>query len=133
MVLQVKVIAPNRVVWETSADEVILPTNTGQMGVLTNHTTLLTALEIGIMQVRIETKWVPVVVMAGFALIEDNTLTVIINEAEKAESINLSEAEQQLKAAEAELASADSKKNQIEATVNVKRARVRLLAAEKMA
>ena len=133
MALQVKVIAPNRVVWDTSADEVMLPTNTGQMGVLTNHTTLLTALEIGIMQVRIETQWVPVVVMAGFALVENNTLTVIINEAEKAESIDLAQAESQLKEAETSLAKAESKKAQIEATVNVKRARVRLLAAQKVA
>ena len=133
MALQVKVIAPNRGVWDTSADEVILPTNTGQMGVLTNHTTLLTALEIGIMQVRIETQWVPVVVMAGFALVENNTLTVIINEAEKAESIDLAQAESQLKEAETSLAKAESKKAQIEATVNVKRARVRLLAAQKVA
>jgi F-type H+-transporting ATPase subunit epsilon len=133
MVLQVKIIAPDRIVWETTADEVILPTNTGQMGVLTNHTTLLTALEIGVMQVRTNTTWVPVVVMAGFALVENNTLTVIINEAEKADSINLIEAEQQVKAAEIELEKADSKKLQIEATVNVKRARVRALAAQKVA
>ena len=133
MVLQVKVIAPDRVVWETSADEVILPTNTGQMGVLSNHTTLLTALEIGIMQVRTDTKWIPVVVMAGFALIENNILTVIINDAEKAETIDLATAEAQLKESEAELKKADSKKAQIEATVNVKRARIRVLAAQKVA
>ena len=133
MVLQIKVIAPDRIVWETETEEVILPTNTGQMGVLTNHTTLLTALEIGIMQVRIDAQWVPVVVMAGFALIENNTITVIINEAEKGESINLAEAETQLKNAEMLLEKADSKKAQIEATVGVKRARVRLLAAQKIA
>ena len=133
MVLQVKVIAPDRVVWETSADEVILPTNTGQMGVLSNHTTLLTALEIGIMQVRTDTKWIPVVVMAGFALIENNILTVIINDAEKAETIDLATAEAQLKESEANLQKADSKKAQIEATVNVKRARIRVLAAQKVA
>ena len=91
MTLQVKVIAPDRVVWETTADEIILPTNTGQMGVLTNHTSLLTALEIGVMQVRVNSQWIPLVVMAGFALIQNNILTIIINEAEKADSINLND------------------------------------------
>lgn len=132
MTLQVKVIAPDRVVWETTADEIILPTNTGQMGVLTDHTSLLTALEIGVMQVRVNTQWIPLVVMAGFALIQNNTLTVIINEAEKAETINLSEAETQLKEAETAFANAESRKDQVETTFLVKRARARLLAAQKV-
>ena len=132
MTLQVKVIAPDRVVWETTADEIILPTNTGQLGVLTDHTSLLTALEIGVMQVRVNTQWIPLVVMAGFALIQNNTLTVIINEAEKAETINLSEAETQLKEAETAFANAESRKDQVETTFLVKRARARLLAAQKV-
>ena len=132
MTLQVKVIAPDRVVWETTADEIILPTNTGQMGVLTDHTSLLTALEIGVMQVRVNSQWVPLVVMAGFALIQNNILTVIINEAEKAETINLSEAETQLKEAEAALAQSESRKDQVEKTFLVKRARARLTAAQKV-
>ena len=132
MTLQVKVIAPDRIVWETTADEIILPTNTGQMGVLTDHTSLLTALEIGVMQVRVNTQWIPLVVMAGFALIQNNTLTVIINEAEKAETINLSEAETQLKEAETAFANAESRKDQVETTFLVKRARARLLAAQKV-
>ncbi len=132
MTLQVKVIAPDRVVWETTADEIILPTNTGQMGVLTDHTSLLTALEIGVMQVRVNTQWIPLVVMAGFALIQNNTLTIIINEAEKAETINLREAEDQLKEAELAFANAESRKDQVETTFLVKRARARLTAAQKV-
>ena len=132
MTLQVKVIAPDRVVWETTADEIILPTNTGQMGVLTDHTSLLTALEIGVMQVRVNSQWVPLVVMAGFALIQNNILTVIINEAEKAETINLSEAETQIKEAEAALAKSESRKDQVEKTFLVKRARARLTAVQKV-
>ncbi len=132
MTLQVKVIAPDRIVWETMADEIILPTNTGQMGVLADHTSLLTALEIGVMQVRVNTQWVPLVVMAGFALIQNNTLTIIINEAEKAETINLSEAEVQLEDAEKAFTEAKSKKDQVETTFLVKRARARLVAAQKV-
>ena len=132
MTLPVKVIAPDRVVWETTADEIILPTNTGQMGVLTNHTSLLTALEIGVMQVRVNSQWIPLVVMAGFALIQNNILTIIINEAEKADSINLNEAEIQLKEAEDALAKAESRKQQVENTFIVKRARARFTAAQKV-
>jgi F-type H+-transporting ATPase subunit epsilon len=132
MTLQVKIIAPDRIVWETAADEIILPTNTGQMGVLTDHTSLLTALEIGVMQVRVNTQWIPVVVMAGFALIQNNVLTVIINEAEKAETINLSEAEQELTDAELALSKAESRKEQVETTFKVKRARARVTAAQKV-
>jgi F-type H+-transporting ATPase subunit epsilon len=69
--------------------------------------------------------------MAGFALIQNNILTVIINEAEKAETINLSETETQLKEAETALAKSESRKDQVEKTFLVKRARARLTAAQK--
>ena len=63
--------------------------------------------------------------------IQNNILTVIINEAEKAETINLSEAETQLAEAEAALAKSESRKDQVEKTFLVKRARARLTAAQK--
>ena len=39
---------PDRIFWNDQAEEIILPTNTGQMGVLTNHAPLITALDIGV-------------------------------------------------------------------------------------
>lgn len=38
---------PDRVFWKDNAKEIILPTLTGQMGVLKNHIPLLTGLDTG--------------------------------------------------------------------------------------
>ena len=47
MSLTVKVITPDKVIWNMTAKEAILPSTTGQLGILTNHASLITALEIG--------------------------------------------------------------------------------------
>jgi F0F1-type ATP synthase epsilon subunit len=48
MNLQVCIMTPDEIFWNEQAEEIILPTNTGQMGVLTNHS-IIVALDIGVM------------------------------------------------------------------------------------
>jgi F-type H+-transporting ATPase subunit epsilon len=52
MALTVRVIAPDKTVWDAEAEEVILPSTTGQLGILAGHAPLLTALDVGVMRVR---------------------------------------------------------------------------------
>lgn len=53
------------------------------MGVLTNHIPLLTGLDTGIVLVREESSsWLSIVVTGGFALVNDNKVTILVNEAE---------------------------------------------------
>jgi F0F1-type ATP synthase epsilon subunit len=42
MNLQVCIMTPDEIFWNEQAEEIILPTNTGQMGVLTNHAPIIT-------------------------------------------------------------------------------------------
>ena len=37
MSLNVRVITPDKVVWDAMADELIIPTSTGAIGILKNH------------------------------------------------------------------------------------------------
>jgi ATP synthase F1 epsilon subunit len=125
--------APDRVFWNASADEIILPTNTGQMGVLTNHTPLITGLDIGVMMVRPEknsgsTEWISMALMGGFALIKDNTVTILVNDAELGSSIDAAAAEKGFTEAQAALEKAGlaGRKEKIEASLAFKRARARM-------
>ena len=122
--------APDRVFWNASAEEIILPTNTGQMGVLTNHTPLITGLDIGVMMVRPEKNVAPLAMalMGGFALIQENTVTILVNEAELGSSINPTEAESTFAEAQIALEKAQNagRKEKIEASLAFKRARARL-------
>ena len=129
MILNVKVIAPDRIVWETEAEEVILPSGTGQLGILTGHAPLITALDIGVMRVRINGKWVPLALMGGFAEVENNKITVIISSAEEGSSIKISEAEAALEKAMELSNLATSPRQLIETKRNLKKARTRVQAA----
>lgn len=93
MTLQVCIMTPDRIFWNDQADEIILPTNTGQMGVLTNHAPLITALDIGVTLIRSNGNWIPVALMGGFALVKQNQVTILVNEAESAQTIAVDEAD----------------------------------------
>lgn len=132
MPLTVRVIAPDKTVWDSPAEEVILPSTTGQLGILAGHAPLLTALDTGVMRVRADKNWVPIALMGGFAEVENNEVTILVNGAERGETIDRDSARSAYTEAEANLAKAEqsgSKQEQIQATQALKRARARLQAA----
>ena len=135
MSLKVCIMAPDRVFWNATANEIILPTNTGQMGILTNHTPLITGLDIGVMLVREESskgnEWISMALMGGFALIQENTVTILVNDAELATSINSEEAEKSFLEAQTAFEKAESRKEKIETSLTFKRARARLQLVKK--
>ena len=125
MALQVCIMTPDRIFWNEQAEEIILPTNTGQMGVLVSHAPLITALDIGVMLIRSKNNWTPVALMGGFALIKKNQLTVLVNEAESAKDMSESEAESAFTSAQAQLLEVKGQKQKVEAKFAFKRARAR--------
>ena len=132
MTLTVRVIAPDRTVWDETADEVILPSTTGQLGILTGHAPLLTAVDTGVLRVRLKNKWTPIALMGGFAEVEANEVTILVNGAERGDSINLEDARTTYTKAQADLESAESSGSEeakIKAKKRVKTARARLQAA----
>jgi F-type H+-transporting ATPase subunit epsilon len=48
MVMNIRVLTPDRVICSTTADEIVLPGLTGQVGVLDGHAALITALDTGL-------------------------------------------------------------------------------------
>jgi F-type H+-transporting ATPase subunit epsilon len=122
--------APNRIVWNAQAEEIIFSTNSGQIGILPNHAPLLTALDIGVMRIRIDNQWTNMALMGGFAMIENNQLTILVNEAEKSVDINIEEAEKEVDLAQNNLSQATNKKQIIESSLAFKRAKARLQAVK---
>jgi F-type H+-transporting ATPase subunit epsilon len=128
MTLNLRVMAPNRIVWNSEAQEIILSTNSGQIGILPNHAPLLTALDIGIMKIRTNSQWSTMALMGGFAMIENNQLTILVNEAEKASDIDPEEARQTFEVTQENLNKATGRKQTIEANLAFQRAKARLEA-----
>jgi len=128
MALHISIIAPDRTVWDSDAEEVILPSSTGQLGILRGHAPLLTALDIGVMRVRTDKEWTPIVLMGGFAEVENDELTILVNGAEEGASIDKEAAQKELEEMTAQFEEAETSKDRIQAIQNLRKARARVQA-----
>ena len=131
MSLNVRVITPDKVVWDAMAEELILPSSTGQLGILTDHAPLLTALGIGVMRLKSDAGWTSIVLMEGFAEVEDNKVTILCNGAQEGSSIDLKTAQEELEKVTLLVDEATTKKEKIEATIELRKAKARLQAVAK--
>lgn len=133
MTLTVRVISPDKTLWDSQADEVVLPSTTGQLGVLTGHAPMLTALDIGVMRVRAtkNAEWQAIALLGGFAEVEEDEVTILVNGAERGDTINVEEARTFYNQAQTELNKVPEgdRQAQFQANQAFKRARARLQAA----
>ncbi|MEO1620307.1 MAG: ATP synthase F1 subunit epsilon [Cyanobacteria bacterium J06632_3] len=134
MSLVVRVVAPDRTVWDDEAEEVILPSTTGQLGILGGHAPLLTALDTGVLRVRSTEgakEWTAIALMGGFAEVDEDEVTILVNGAERGDSIDQAEAEKAYEEAQnaANSVSGDDRQAVFKAGQALKKARARLQAA----
>lgn len=132
MTLTVRVVAPDKTVWDSPAEEVILPSTTGQLGILTGHAPLLTALDIGVMRVRSSKDWQAIALMGGFAEVEEDEVIILVNGAERGDKIDREAARTAYSEAESRLnqvRSSGTRQEQIQAERALRRARARFQAA----
>jgi F-type H+-transporting ATPase subunit epsilon len=131
MSLTLRVLAPDQSVFEGSAEEVILPSTTGQMGILPGHVTMLTALDTGVMRLREGTSWRSIALMGGFAEVEADEVTVLVNAAELGSAIDAAAAQAAYEAAQSAAAAFEgqpSSPDKIKALQALAQSRARLQA-----
>nr|YP_009299114.1 ATP synthase CF1 epsilon subunit [Pelargonium exhibens]YP_009300009.1 ATP synthase CF1 epsilon subunit [Pelargonium tetragonum]QBX01823.1 ATP synthase CF1 epsilon subunit [Pelargonium mollicomum]QBX01865.1 ATP synthase CF1 epsilon subunit [Pelargonium worcesterae]AJB99028.1 ATP synthase CF1 epsilon subunit [Pelargonium exhibens]AJB99923.1 ATP synthase CF1 epsilon subunit [Pelargonium tetragonum]QBX01857.1 ATP synthase CF1 epsilon subunit [Pelargonium tetragonum] len=128
MTLNLCVLTPNRILWDSEVKEIILPTNSGQIGVLPNHASIVTTLDLGILRIRFNDQWFTIALMGGFARIRNNEIIVLATAAEKGSDIDPQEAQQTLEIAEDSLRKAEDKRQRIEAKLALEQARTRVKA-----
>jgi F-type H+-transporting ATPase subunit epsilon len=133
MSLTLRVLAPDQSVFDGMADEVILPSTTGQVGILPGHVTMLAALDTGVLRLRDGNGWSTIALMGGFAEVEADEVTVLVNAAELGSSINASTAEAEFEAAQQVFASFEGKAgspDKLKAAEALERARARFQATQ---
>lgn len=132
MSLNLKVITPDKTVWDDRVEEIVLPSTTGQLGILSGHAPLLSALDIGVMRIRPGKDWQSIALMGGFAEVERDEVKVLVNSAEMGDAIEQESARQEYEEAQNKFNSADQGSDRyakIQATQALKRARARFQAA----
>ena len=111
MSLTLRVLAPDQSVFDDTADEIILPSTTGLLGVLPGHISMVTAIDFGVLRVLKNGNWDSIALTGGFAEVESDEVTVLVNKAEMGSNIDSVKAE-------AELEQAKNKFNQAEGNTN---------------
>ena len=132
MPLTLRVLSPDQSVFDGTADEVILPSTTGQMGILPGHVSILAALDTGVLRVREGKDWKSIALLGGFAEVEADEVTVLVNSAELGSRIDAAKATEELAAAEQVAASFQGQPNsteQVKAKQALARARARKQAS----
>jgi F-type H+-transporting ATPase subunit epsilon len=109
MSLTLEIITPDDKVLSTEADQVVLPTESGETGILTGHVPLVTKIKAGELKVIKGDSTEHIAVDFGFAKVLGNTISVLTEAAIDVKDVDLSEvesaqarAEQALREAEAE-------------------------------
>ena len=98
---QLRIVTPNRQLLDEEVTEVTAPGSLGEIGVLPDHATLLTALEIGVMSYRTDQGVTRLALRGGFAEVANNVMTILADDAAFPEDVNTGAVEQELRAAEA--------------------------------
>ena len=129
MTINIRVITPDRIVCSTTAEEIILPSTTGQLGILDGHAPLITALDIGVLRIKMDQKWTPMILFGGFAEIDQDQITILVNDVEEATSLKLDEVTVALEKATLAVEQAETNREKIEASQNLKKASARVQAA----
>jgi len=111
MTLNLRVLAPDQSVFDDTADEIILPSTTGLLGVLPGHISMVTAIEFGVLRVLKNGDWNSIALTGGFAEVESNEVTILVNKAEMGKNIDSATAEAELEQAKNQLTQTQTKEN----------------------
>ncbi|PHT34126.1 ATP synthase epsilon chain, chloroplastic [Capsicum baccatum] len=109
-------------------EEIMLSTNSGQIGLLPNHVPIATAIDIGIFQIHLNNQWLMMVLMGGFAIIGNNETTILVNDADKGSDINPQKSQKTLEIAKANVKKFEGRRQKIKANLDLRRARTRMEA-----
>lgn len=100
---QLRIVTPRRLLLDEEVREVTAPGTVGEFGVLPDHITFVTSLEIGPLSYRTDRGVYRLAVRGGFAEVADNVMTVLADDAAFPEDIDAAAARADLQAAEVQL------------------------------
>jgi len=128
MVINIRILTPERIICSTVADEIVLPGETGLVGVLDGHAPLITSLDTGLLRIKLNKKWTPILLFGGIAEINQNRVTILVNAVEEFTDVklSLSEATKELENAILAVDNAETSKDRLDTLLELKKATARL-------
>jgi F-type H+-transporting ATPase subunit epsilon len=128
----VEIVAPERRVLEDDVDEILVPTPTGQIGILPRHAPLLTLLSPGELRLKKGSVETAVAIGGGFLEVADNRVAILADSAERAEEIDVARAEEARRRAVERLELRSREMDLERAQAALRRALARIRVAERV-
>ncbi len=101
--IRLRLVTSSRLLLDEEVDEVAAPGALGEFGVLPNHISFLTLLEIGEMSYKQGVERRHLAVSGGYAEVLDDVMTVLANAAEYADEIDMERARRAMERAERQM------------------------------
>ncbi|MCK4621876.1 MAG: F0F1 ATP synthase subunit epsilon [Desulfuromonadales bacterium] len=98
--LKLEMVTPYKRLLSEEVDELTAPGFVGELGILPGHTPLLTTLRVGELSYKKDSEQFHVAVNWGYLEVEDDTVTVLVDTAEKSDEIDLARSKAALARAE---------------------------------
>jgi F-type H+-transporting ATPase subunit epsilon len=105
--LKLEMVTPYKQVLSEEVDEIVMPGQMGELGILPGHTPILTTLKVGEFTYRKGGSSFHVAVNWGYVEVEDDTVIVLAETAEPADEIDIARAKAALGRAEEALKKLD--------------------------
>jgi F-type H+-transporting ATPase subunit epsilon len=129
--LTLEVITPERKVLSQAVDEVVVPGMDGELGILPDHTPLISRLQTGVLSFRTGTDRQLLHVSGGFVEVLPGHVSVLSDVAERPEEIDLERAQRARERAERRLATLGEDVDFRRAELKLQRAMIRIQLASK--
>lgn len=103
MTIRCEIVSQDRTVFEGDVDIVVIPGMDGEMGVLPNHSPLLSTIRLGVVKVRYSGTEESFTITGGLVEVQPDIVTILADAAENVEDIDLARAQEARQRAEERL------------------------------
>jgi F-type H+-transporting ATPase subunit epsilon len=124
--IQLEIVTPEKVALREAVDEVTAPGLNGELGILPDHTPLISQLKTGILSYRQGSERKQLHVSGGFVEVQADRVSVLSDVAEKPEEIDLDRAQRARERAERRLAASGDDTDFDRAELKLQRALIRI-------
>ena len=100
MPIRCEIVSQDRIVFQGDADIVVIPGKAGEMGILPNHSPVLSVLQFGVIRVRSKGEEYFFTVAGGVVEVQPDQVTVLADAAENVAEIDVQRAENARRSAE---------------------------------
>ncbi len=129
MKLEVRVVTPDKIVYDGPADSLVIPGQDGYFGVLPNHAPMISLLDIGELKIRNEYQEYYYAIEGGFCEVRKNKVVVVTPSAQRADEIDDNLVQASLQEAKRRLSSKLENKELLQLQIDIRKASVLLEVA----